>query len=476
MRHPRDHTITVRPSIHAPPQPTRSACEAAVLLGTTIDPGPAIRAFSPLQISLPPGTRAIIQGPSGSGKSTFVNHLRAALRAAEWRIISPPPAIRPTLPCLGAFGAGTPVPEAMRRLARAGLADLHALTARAGTLSTGQRQRLALAIAMHRAEASLARGTRTALIIDEFASGLDPATAAGVAALLARFSAACPALRIVVASNHTHLTQWLRPTHEIRCSYGRAVPQIQTHLDPPAPIGDHPLQLFSIEQGSASDLAPLAPEHYRPGRPATISRVYRLSLRDPGAGSLPVGVLTLSQPTLNATWRDLAWPGRYTALPKRAAARRLNAEIRCISRVIIDPRYRGLGLARALVSHALEHSETQGVEAVAAMGAACPFFAAAGMTEYPLPRTERDARLLDFLHELNIEPWRLALPDAAFTRAMGTEPGALERELRRWANKSRATRASRHEPATHLFRRACRSIASEPRAYAWTRTTPGEPS
>ena len=58
----------------------------------------------------------------------------------------------------------------------------------------------------------------------------------------------------------------------------------------------------------------------------------------------------------------------------------INAHVRTISRVIVHPQFRSLGIASQLVRRVLLDCPTRYVEAVAAMGAVHPFFARAGMT------------------------------------------------------------------------------------------------
>src|SRR5205823_1709377 len=108
-------------------------------------------------------------------------------------------------------------------------------------------------------------------------------------------------------------------------------------------------------------------------------------------------VLVVSMPTLNGRWRELAWPGRFCGGDQRACARRLNEEVRTISRVIVEPRWRGLGVATRLVREYLRSPLTEKTEAAAAMGVCCPFFEAAGMRAWRLEPDRRGVRLLGAL-------------------------------------------------------------------------------
>ena len=57
----------------------------------------------------------------------------------------------------------------------------------------------------------------------------------------------------------------------------------------------------------------------------------------------------------------------------------VNAHVRTISRVVVHPQFRAVGLAVAVVRCLIEHCDTRYVEALAVMGRAHPFFEKAGM-------------------------------------------------------------------------------------------------
>ena len=145
-----------------------------------------------------------------------------------------------------------------------------------------------------------------------------------------------------------------------------------------------PADRLLLAPGCLRDYHALAPFHYRAKRPATVTRV--LALFDPASApdrGAPVAVLVESMPTIHCRSRDQATAGRYRSRGVGdPAIARLNAELRCISRVIVDPRWRGLGLAVALVRQALDTSTTTRTEALAAMGRVHPLFELAGMTAY----------------------------------------------------------------------------------------------
>lgn len=224
---------------------------------------------------------------------------------------------------------------------------------------------------------------------------------------------------------------------------------------PASPRTDH--SRFTIENGTMAHYQKLSQHHYKAGRPATGTTVFVMHDQEATdvvarfrnvkpirtadranitTGPQPIGVLVRSYPRLCCQLRDLATARRYTRLDPRARAKLLNTEIRVISRVVIDPRYRGFGLAVRLVKHALSHPETIYTEALAAMGRVNPFFEKAGMTRYAAPPLPEHARFIAALEELHLPPCLLASPKGLAEKlaaATAANRAWFEFELRRWA-------------------------------------------
>jgi GNAT superfamily N-acetyltransferase len=220
----------------------------------------------------------------------------------------------------------------------------------------------------------------------------------------------------------------------------------------------HTLPLW-IQSGMLADYRRLARFHYRPALPATCIRV--LTLHAPDEAD-PIAVLTISMPGLNASWRALAWPGIFSGPDKRERAVRINAQLRTISRIVVDPRWRGMGAARFLVRAYLEQPLTPCTEALAAMGACCPFFTRAGMMPCPVPPSRHDDRLLAALRDARLQPWQLI--DPRIQANLGHD-SPLARRIRSWANASRAHRAIARGPIETLALRAAAALSGPRTAY-----------
>jgi GNAT superfamily N-acetyltransferase len=218
--------------------------------------------------------------------------------------------------------------------------------------------------------------------------------------------------------------------------------------------GEGPADRLVVEAGDVRDYHALAAFHYRGQHPGAVTDVQRMVHRAPTVvgrylqradETQVVAVLVRSLPRPACAMRDVATNCRFRGLGASAKTRLLNAEMRCISRVVVSPQWRGLGLAVKIVQHALEHPQTPYTEALAVMGRVHPFFERAGMTRYDRPPRNDRARLLDVLDHLGISVWELACP-ARVMRDVEARPASqrvlLHRELWRWYRAALCPRKS----------------------------------
>ncbi len=192
--------------------------------------------------------------------------------------------------------------------------------------------------------------------------------------------------------------------------------------------------------------------------------------------SVRVGVIVYARPALSLAARDRATAGRYrtAGLGRTAMAPQLNREVRVISRVVIAPNWRGLGLAARLVADTLPQVGTPYVEALAAMGHVHPFFERAGMTAYPSAPSPAGERLTAALEAAGIGRTDRRSPAALEAALAGLAPRPrrlAEREIDRWARSYLGAKNHRTNRPDRRRRLAlvARHLDARPVYYLWRR-------
>ena len=95
--------------------------------------------------------------------------------------------------------------------------------------------------------------------------------------------------------------------------------------------------------------------------------------------------------------RNTATGKVFAGFDRTTRLKLINKNIRTISRVIIEPRFRSLGLAARLVKETMPLMNVPFVEGLAVMGRVNPFFEKAGMTRFDAPPSPGCARLIEAL-------------------------------------------------------------------------------
>ena len=140
---------------------------------------------------------------------------------------------------------------------------------------------------------------------------------------------------------------------------------------------------LQIVRGSLEDYEELAHYHYRDNRLGPFVAIYALKHTPTlGLRRQAMGVIVYKMPTSGAELRNVATGDLFAGFDRATQLALLNKNVRCISRVVIDPRYRGLGIAHRLVAETMPLVGVTFVEAMAVMGRVNPFFEKAGMDSY----------------------------------------------------------------------------------------------
>lgn len=149
--------------------------------------------------------------------------------------------------------------------------------------------------------------------------------------------------------------------------------------------------MFTItyENGSYADFKALSRFHYCSKRPRVVANIIRaVGVGSTGRREL-AGVVVISWPVPFCAERNRIFG--IGSGGKGGNLRFVNKNIKVISRVIVHPRFRALGIGTELVRRAMRMIDTPYVEAMAHLGRAVPLFEKAGMTRAPSLGEDRPA-------------------------------------------------------------------------------------
>lgn len=296
----------------------------------------------------------------------------------------PPPPERPLI----AQVSGDPL-DASKRLSAVGLGDAFTWCRRPSELSDGQRARFELA----RWLASDA----PVIVIDEWLATCDRVTARAVAWATGRALRAAPRPAIFITS-HDDLIDDLGPGLHVRVGWSPE-PTVTARVStlPACSVLDE----LEYRRGDHDDWCQLRHLHYAAGEPATVHSYHVLThpLIDH-----PAAVAILSYPDLHSAARNLATDNAYSIAGSRKAAQRLNREVLKLSRIVVTPELRGVGLAHRLILAALGSVDARYVESVTAMGRFSRFLERVGFREVPQTPAPVEAELQDWAVASRVPP------------------------------------------------------------------------
>ena len=349
--------------------------------------------YDNLELEIGPRDIVYITGESGGGKSVLLRALAEdlgdeALDMAEVEVEEDRPIIDTV---------GRTLREGLSLLSRVGLNDAYLLLRPYNQLSEGQRYRYRLA--------KLMESGAQYWVMDEFCSTLDRTTARIVA-----FNVQKQARRmgrgVLAATAHEDLLQDLAPSVYVKKGLGR---RLEVRYFPNRPRERCSVaEEVRVERGTPSDYRELAEFHYRSHRLPPPIAIYAMR-----RGEELVGVIVYSYPGINSF-------GRRRALGRRVPVEELNRDFAVISRVVLHPRYRSIGLGRRIVEKTLPLVGRRYVEAIAVMAQYNPFFEKAGMRR--VAEIGPDESLLEVgerLRRLGFNPIEMASEEANLRRLEG---------------------------------------------------------
>lgn len=348
---------------------TLAVCEA---FGLGVDEAKRFIVFDNFYLDFRKGELIYVTGDSGGGKTlllgAFKNYFgEEAIAISELQINPDETLIE---------GVGKDLKEAIEILSLCGLNDAFLFLRKFKELSDGQKYRYKLAKLVNHKE-------KTVWIIDEFCALLDRVMAQVVAYLFQK-TARRLGKTVVVATTHEDLLEDFQPDLIVRKGFEGDVAVVRNEVKS---CKCSILKNVRIEKGSFEDYERLKRFHYKNNNESASLRMkdcYKL-LYD---NSL-IGVIVYSRSYLNLKPRNMVFGERYVFTPgDLRKAHLINEEIVRISRVVIHPKFRGIGLGAFLVKETLPRVEARMVEVLAVMARYNPFFEKAGMVKVEYSRNE----------------------------------------------------------------------------------------
>ncbi|MBT3198816.1 MAG: hypothetical protein HN350_02775 [Phycisphaerales bacterium] len=338
----------------APKRPTCNTSYIRDMFGIDFETARTVIARD-VEIDYRPGRIVLFVGPSGSGKSSL-------LRAAAGRLaggVSLDDSFDDSRAIIDTLG-----PDARRAvhyLGVCGLSEAMVLLRTPGELSDGQRYRYALA-------RCLASESKT-IVADEWCASLDQ-VAARVINYNVRRLADTRGVGFLLAGTREDIIDDLRPDVIVYCRGGGVVDvQNMSQPQPRGPISfSHELEIC---EGKLSDWPYFAKWHYRGHGIGPIRRVNLLMHHGRKVGICIFGFGPLASAQRN---RLFGLKGKITS----ARARLINENFACVSRIVLEPTYRGAGIGGLFLRRACEAAPWPWIELISEMANLVPFYRSAG--------------------------------------------------------------------------------------------------
>ena len=294
--------------------------------------------------------------------------------------------------------------EGLELLSRVGLNDAFLFLRTYNQLSDGQRYRYRIA--------KLMESGKQWWLMDEFAATLDRDTAKIVAFNLQKL-ARQQGKAVIAATTHGDLFEDLNPSVHVHKRFGEEI-TIDYYANKPAAECSLTMEMV-IEGGYLSDWRRLSGFHYRSHHAGASREVYRLR-----RGVELCGVIVYCYPPPGCGGRSLVMPGRHSM-------KELNLDLSTISRVVIHPKYRSIGLGAKLIRETLPRVGTPCVEMIAVMAKYNPFAEKAGMKKVLEQKSSEEAkRIADVLSGLGFDLKLLGSQKHVSDRLQSLSPEQLE--------------------------------------------------
>ena len=224
-----------------------------------------------------------------------------------------------------------------------------------------------------------------------------------------------------------------------------------------------------IVPGCYDDYKKLSCYHYRDNGPGQMSKIFTIKPKENSfLQTDTIGVIVYSTPNPGLELRNIATNNFFVGFDRATQISLLNKYIRRISRTIIEPRFRGLGLATRLVRETMPLMNFPIIEASAIMGGVNPFLEKAGMTAFHATEKLSTLRVIEALETVGIKKSFFAQPNQVQEILDQLPPDMaefIESEFRRFLQSYGDKRYSR--PTAARTRYILNKLTSRPVYYIW---------
>ncbi len=182
---------------------------------------------------------------------------------------------------------------------------------------------------------------------------------------------------------------------------------------------------LEIVPGTLSDFRSLAGYHYRTEAIWAPTDVYKIrGIKGyHNAFPDPIAIIVYRMPLPDLRARTKA-TNSYFHAPKTLSERLtlVNHNIRYIARIIVDPRFRALGIATKLLTESLKLQTIPIVETLIPLDWTTKLFQKAGFKLYTTPAPPWYRRFIELLTNIGFENWEFLLPDTLHKRLEHLQP------------------------------------------------------
>lgn len=349
----------------ATPEPSDRVLSVAEGFGLGLDQWEKFVVYDNVELKIEPTDIVYITGDSGSGKSVLLKALEKDIRQDTSLTAINIVDIQPELNTPLIETVGETLEEGLELLSKVGLNDAFLFLRTYEQLSDGQKYRYKIA--------KMIESKTQFWIMDEFAATLDRDTAKIIAYNLQKFTRQ-QGKAVLAATTHTDLFEDLNPSVHIHKRFGK---EITVKYYPNVPVKECSLvkEMRTVE-GTFEDWRRLSIFHYRSHKIVAPRKIFCLK-----RGEELCGVIVYCYPPPTCFGRRLVFP--------KMSVKELNEKLSIISRVVVHPKYRTIGLGAKLVRETLSKVGTPYVEMPAVMAKYNPFAEKAGMqriVEQPPPK------------------------------------------------------------------------------------------